>query len=151
MDSAGARNAAPSLRIQLPEHLAQSMISTPLDPPPFEPAYARRCVRITQRIRNHDASHDVLILTSIPQPVDELLNAVPTEEEMANDGIMDTGSSDGVSDVSEETFSSSNDEDWEDEGDEGGGGEEPPQNQGFLEAFLVFWRRPIREVWFIYY
>ncbi len=157
MDSAGGRNnaATSSLRIQLPEHLAQGMINAPLDPPPFEPAYARRCVRITQRIRNHDASQDVLILTSIPQLIDELLNAVPTEEEeMANDdGIMDTdSSSDGVSDVSEETSSSSDGEDCEDVGDEGGGGEDPPpQNQGFLEAFLVFWRRPIREVWFIYY
>jgi hypothetical protein len=134
MDSA---DAAPLL-IQLPEHLAQSMINIPLDPPPFEPAYARRCVRITQRIRNHEASQDVLILTSIPQPVDELLNALPEEEE----NCMDTDS-DGVSDVSEET-SSSNDEDCDDEGD--GGEKEPPQNQGFLEAFLVFWKRPIREV-----
>ena len=71
----------------------------------------------------------------IPQPVDELLNAVPEEE-----NGMDRDS-DGVSDVSE---TSSSNEDCEDEGD--GGGKEPPQNQGSLEAFLVFWRRPIREV-----
>jgi hypothetical protein len=134
MDSGASRNTAP-LRIQLPEHLAQRMINTPLDPPPFEPAYARRCVRITQRIRNHEVSQDVLILTSIPQLVDELLNAVPEEE-----NGMDRDS-DGVSDVSE---TSSSNEDCEDEGD--GGGKEPPQNQGSLEAFLVFWRRPIREV-----
>ena len=101
------------------------MSSPPLDPPPFGPALARKCIRITAPIRNYETPREVLILTPVPQSVDEALNADPVEP---ND--MDR-ESDVDSDVSE---TSSSTEDCE---DEGGGGQQPLQNQGILEAFLV--------------
>ena len=103
----------------------------PLDSPPFGPALARKCVRITQPIRNYETPQEVLILTSIWESIDEaLLNAEDPAEPPPND--TDRDSDVDISDVSE---TSSSTEDCEDEGDDGG--QKSPQNRGFLEAYLV--------------
>jgi hypothetical protein len=105
------------------------------DPPPFGPASVRKCVRITQRIQNHDAPHEVLILTSIQMSVDHVLDDLDTPDE-ENDSETDID----VSDTSSST------EDREEDGD-GGEQEQQQQQQSFrLEAFLVSWDDPIHEV-----
>ena len=102
----------------------------PLEPPPFGPAHARKCVRITQPIRNYETPREVLILTSIRKSIDEALLNAEDSVEPPND--TDRDSDVDISDISE---TSSSTEDCEDEGDDGG--QKSPQNQGFLEAFLV--------------
>ncbi|KAL3790048.1 hypothetical protein ACHAW5_008643 [Stephanodiscus triporus] len=138
-----------ALRIRLPEYLPRGVGNPPLDPPPFESVYVRRCVRITQRVHGREGTREVLILTSIMQSVDDMLNDHYPEEE---DVDTDTTDGDEVSDDSEISSTSTEDCENEEGGgededeDEGDGGEqERSRNQGFLEAFMVCWSDPIRE------
>lgn len=138
----------PPLRIQLPGDIVDrgggaNDALPPLDPPPFDPARALECVRISQRVVNHDGSHEILILTSISRSLDEALDAVDRPEVFDD---MEEGSDDDME--SDDISSSSSTEDLDNECDvDGGERDHPaPNNQGFLEAFMVCWSRPIREV-----
>lgn len=140
-----------ALRIRLPEHLPRGVVGDPLDPPPFESVYVRRCVNNPARVHGRDGSREILILTSIMQSVDDMLYA--HHPEGGEDG-MDTTDGEEVSDDSE--ISSTSTEDLEDEegggGDDDvgvGGGQERSRNQGFLEAFMV--TRHIRVVRYYIY
>ncbi|KAL3808425.1 hypothetical protein ACHAXA_003832 [Cyclostephanos tholiformis] len=152
------------LRIRLPEDMSRpptgtiidDIILPPLDPPPFDPPYALKCVRITQRVRNCEGSHEILILTSIAQSLDEAIKGeavVHDDDDDDDEGDDDDDDMEGgndeeediMDDISSSFMSSSSSSSDDDDDDDGGRETPPPNNRGFLEAFKVLWSHPIRE------
>lgn len=110
-----------ALRIQLPDSTPQTntTMQPPMNPPPFQPATVRRCIKTSVRIQNHDRPQEVLILTSVNSSVDSILSVgdpnstnydnVGDGEEMDREE-MDGDSSSDFSDFSDSTSSSSSEE-----------------------------------------
>ena len=94
-------------------------LQPPMNPPPFQPATVRRCIKTSVRIQNHDRPQEVLILTSVNSSVDSILSVgdpnstnydnVGDGEEMDREE-MDGDSSSDFSDFSDSTSSSSSEE-----------------------------------------
>lgn len=87
------------------------MSEPPLDPPPFEPAMIRKCIKANVRIQNHDRLQEVLILTTVCCSVESQLNDDPNRCSDCSNENRSGSSESELSDFSD----SSSEEDSEDE------------------------------------
>ena len=93
----------------------------PLEPPPFETPHLRQCTKQKVRVQNANDNGpcEVLILTSIPTTVDEMLSSLdPAPPSIDDEGHDNNNNMDSFDDSDSSDFSSSLDEDYSEEEEE---------------------------------